>query len=268
MRRAWPAALMAAWVLAGCSTVPRTFVPADPLPEREFSHELLDGVLRDHVVDGWVDYPSIQSDPRLPQYLVQLDRVDPNSLATRDDRLAFWINTYNALAIKGIVDRYSPETLWGRYKYFLAREYPVGGRHLTLDGIESQVLIAQFRDPRIHFAIVCASRSCPKLQSWVYDGKRLGQQLDQVARAFVNDPVRNRFHRAGKTVYLSQIFAWFAEDFEREAGSLLGYVRRYVNDRDLERELETTPYRIEFLRYDWSLNGFAPHGEPHARASR
>lgn len=259
---------MAGWVVAGCSSVPSTFVPADPLPAREFSHQLLDGVLRDHVVDGRVDYPSIQSDPRLPQYLAQLDRVDPNSLPSRDDRLAFWINTYNALAIKGIVDHYSPETLWGRYKYFLAREYPVGGRRLTLDSIESQVLIAQFREPRIHFAIVCASTSCPKLQSWAYDGTHLGRQLDQVARAFVNDPIRNRFDRAAKTAYLSQIFEWFAEDFGREAGSLLGYVRRYVNEPDLQRELETTPYRIEFLGYDWSLNGSAPCGETHACASR
>ncbi len=266
--KAWLAALMAGCMLAGCSTVPGVFVPVDSLPAQEFSHQLLDGFLRDHVVDGWVDYPSIQSDPRLSQYLAQLDRVDPNSLPTRDDRLAFWINAYNAFAINGIVDGYSPETLWGRYKYFLAREYPVGGRPLTLHGIESQILIAQFLDTRIHFAIVCASTSCPKLQPWAYDGKRLGQQLDRVARAFLNDTIRNRFDRAAKTVYLSRIFDWFADDFEREAGSMLGYVRRYVNDPDLRRELETVTYRIEFLRYDWSLNGPPPRGESHVRTSR
>lgn len=259
---------MMASVLTGCSTVPNTFAPVDPLPAREFSHQLLNGILHDHVVDGRVEYPSIQSDPRFPQYLAQLDRVDPNSLPTQDDQLAFWINTYNALAIKGIVDHYSPETLWGRYKYFLAREYPVGGRHLTLDSLESRILIAQFREPRIHFVIVCASASCPKLQSRAYQAAELDSQLEAAAKAFIKDPTRNRFDRQQKVAALSKIFEWFEADFAAQAGSLLKYVARYLDDPDLAQELTNTPYRVEFLDYDWRLNGVSPVAVIDARGAK
>ena len=88
-------------VLTGCSAIPTSFTPANPLTPAEFSHHLFGQVLASHVRDGLVDYPGIQADNRLPTYLEQLDRVDPNALATRNDRLAFWINTYNAFAIKG-----------------------------------------------------------------------------------------------------------------------------------------------------------------------
>lgn len=265
----WQATLVVGYLLVGCSSAPSTFAPGDPLPAREFTHQLLEGVLRDHVVDGRVDYPSIESDPRFPQYLAQLDRVDPNALPTRDDRLAFWINTYNALAIKGIIDHDSPETLWGRYNYFLAREYPVGGRRLTLDTLESKILIAQFQEPRIHFAIVCASASCPKLQSKAYQAAELDRQMEAAAKAFINDPTRNRFDRQQKVASLSMIFQWFEKDFAaRAGGSLLNYVARYLDDQDLAREVVSTPYRVEFMDYDWRLNGVPPVEVRHARDAK
>lgn len=240
--------------IAGCSGVPTTFNPVKPLAPREFSHRAFDDIVRAHAENGHVNYPDIQVDRRFTQYLDQLDRVDPNGLM-KDDQLALWINAYNAYAIKGILDGYSPSTAVGRYRYFIERNYRIGGEAINLYDLERTILIAQFREPRMHFAIVCASASCPKLQPWAYDGAQLNQQLEQVAREFINDASRNRFDRTNKIAYLSKIFDWFTEDFEAQAGSLVGYVARYVADPELARDLTAAPYRVEFLEYDWSLNG-------------
>ena len=243
--------------VAGCSTVPANYSPARPLAPGAFSHQLFDRVLHAHVQDGVVDYPAILVDPRFVQYLEDLDRVDPNRLP-KDEQLALWVNAYNAYAIKGILDGYSPGTWVGRYRYFIGRTYRVGGAALNLYDLERDILIAQFHEPRMHFAIVCASASCPRLQPWAYNGAQLNRQLEQGAREFINDPSRNRFDRANRVAYLSKIFDWFTEDFEAQAGSLQRYVAQYVSDPVLAQELATVPYRIEFLDYDWNLNGPAP----------
>lgn len=249
---------LALLLMAGCSTVPKSFNPTEPIGPTELSHRTFDELLRAHVVDGVVNYPGIMTDARFQAYLRQLDRVNPNSLPTQRDRLAFWINAYNAFAIKGILDGYSPMTLWGRYRYFIARDYQVGGETINLYDLERKLLIPDFREPRIHFAIVCASSSCPKLQSWAYSADKLNQQFEESARGFINDPTRNQFDRQQKIARLSMIFQWFREDFEAHSGSLLNYVKRYVADPDLARELETIRYRVEFLEYDWRLNGPPP----------
>ncbi len=251
----WVAALTALIAFAGCSTVPRTFTPVQPLAPQDFSHATFDVVLRAHVVDGIVNYPGIAADSKFEAYLQDINHVDPNGLPTRRDRLAFWINAYNAFAIRGILDGYSPLTLFGRYRYFIGRAYQVGGQPINLYDLERKLLIPDFREPRIHFAIVCASSSCPRLQPWVFTAGKLDEQLEQSALAFINDPTRNRFDRERKIVYLSMIFYWFEEDFVAQAGSLINYVKRYVADPELARDLESKPYTVQFLEYDWQLNG-------------
>lgn len=260
------ASIVAMIIMAGCSTVPRSFHPSDPMAATQFSHHLFHQVLGSHVMDGVVNYPELARDGRFEVYVRQLDRVDPNHLPTQEHRLAFWINAYNAFAIEGILDGFSPLTLFGRYRYFIGRDYRVGGEAINLYDLERKLLIPDFKEPRIHFAIVCASSSCPKLKSWAYTAERLEEQLEQSARDFINDPTRNRFDRERKIAYLSMIFKWYTSDFTDHAGSLLGYIARYVADQDLAHELEATPYAIEFLEYDWRLNG--PPPEDVRRAGR
>jgi hypothetical protein len=244
-------------VQSGCSSAPRSFAPREPIPLSEFSAQYFDEVLHAHVKDGLVNYPAIAEDDRLQLFIWQLDRFNPNALPSRQHSLAFWINVYNAFAMKGILDGYSPQSVWGRYRYFIAHDYYVGGRPINLYNLERDLLIPDFRDPRIHFAIVCASRSCPKLASHVYAPDRLDEQLDDSARIFLSDPTRNRFDRTLKIAYLSKIFEWFEKDFAAHSGSLLKYVAQYVTDPEVARELNADRYRIEFLDYDWSLNGIA-----------
>jgi hypothetical protein len=252
--------------IGGCSSVPTVYHPVHPLDPAQFSHDLFDQVVRSHVRDGRVAYPDVRKNGHFREYLAQLDRVDPAGLPTDRDRIAFWINAYNAFAIQGILDGYSPVTLWGRYRFFITRTYRVGGESLNLYDLERKILIP-FRDPRIHFAIVCASQSCPKLQSWAYQGDRLDEQLDHVTRAFINDPSRNRFDRRRRIAYLSKIFDWYGEDFAHQAGSVQRFVARHLDDPELATEAATVPYAVEFLEYDWSLNGVPPGEEKHADSS-
>ena len=245
--------------VVGCATEPRTFHPTDPISSDAVSHRTFSEVLRQHVTDGQVNYPGIAADGRFGDYLRMFNRIDPGRFSAQDDRLAFWINAYNAFAIQGILDGYSPATLWGRYRYFLAREYAVGEGQITLYDLEREILVKEFREPRIHFAIVCASQSCPKLRSEAYEPRMLARQLDDSARGFINDPSKNRFDRATRTAWLSVIFKWFREDFEAQAGSLGAYVAQYVADSEMAREMNDNDYRIQFLDYDWSLNGVPPH---------
>lgn len=265
MTRWWAIGMLL--VVTGCSTVPARFTPANPMAPSEFSHALFEQVLKDHVKDGVVDYPAIQTDDRLAAYLAQLERVAPDTFATRNEQLSFWINAYNAFAIKGILDHYSPMTYVGRYRYFIGRKYRVGGATINLYDLERQVLIKQFQEPLIHFAIVCASSSCPKLQPWTYEPDLLERQLNHAARAFINDPTRNRFDRTKKVALLSMIFKWFDDDFTNAAGSVLSYVTRYVMDPELVQDLMQSEYRIEYLDYDWTLNGIPPKESAHAGAS-
>ncbi len=248
-------------LLTGCgtfSTLPDSYHPTNPIAPGTFSHQLFDELMHRHVKDGVVNYPDIQSDLRLETYLREINQLDPTTLPTRNDRLAFWINTYNAFAIKGIVNGYSPKTKFGQYSYFVGEEYMVGEQEINLWSIERDILIPRFREPRIHFAIVCASRSCPKLRSFAFLPDQLDQQLNNNARQFINDPTKNRFDPEKKVAHLSMIFDWFAEDFEEHSGSVLKYISQFVNNPTIAHELQKSNYTIQYLEYNWNLNGINP----------
>ena len=257
--KSWLILTFALLNLIGCSTVPTTYLPKQPIAPASFTHQNFDHILGQHVSDGVVNYQTLASDASFSSYLNQLKHIAPQQLPTPNHRLAFWINAYNAFAIQGIIDGFSPSTFSGRYTYFISQDYMVGNERINLYDLERKILIPGFREPRIHFAIVCASQSCPKLQSWGYTPENIDQQLTFSAKQFINDPSRNHFDQHKKVAYLSKIFEWFEEDFINHSGSLLGYVAQFVTDAKLAQDLRTTPYTIEFLEYDWRLNGLPPH---------
>ena len=223
----------------------------------ETTHQAFDEVLSNHVTDGRVDYPGVAADPKFAEYISFLVESDPSELASKQDQLAYWINAYNALAIKGIIDGKSPSSFFGRVGYFKNTKHDVGGDQINLYDLERDVIIP-LGEPRIHFAIVCASFSCPKLRSEAYTAERLDEQLEANTRQFINDETRNRFDREKKVAHLSKIFDWFPEDFEQHSGTVLEYVANYVDDLELAKELRAGGYRIKHLKYDWSLNGIPP----------
>lgn len=223
----------------------------------DFSHQSFNQVLSAHVHDGVVDYPAIAKDKNFSGYVKDIAEFEPERLSSVSARLAFWINAYNALAIQGILDGLSPQSWIGKYRYFKHAKYRVGGRDLDLYALEHDIILP-YGEPRVHFALVCASASCPKLASEAYMGDQLDAQLEQRTLLFINDPTRNRFDAAQKAAYLSKIFDWFQDDFKAASGSVTEYVAQYVSDSDIARSLKKGSWRIEYLPYDWSLNGPVP----------
>lgn len=214
-----------------------------------------DALLRANVAGGSVRYAGFAGSTAFRQYVEDLGRPAPPG--NRAETLAYHINAYNALAIAGILDGMSPATLLGRARYFKFKDWLLNGTSINLYDLEHKV-IRPLGEPRIHFAIVCASKSCPVLRPETYTAARLDAQLDEQARAFVNDPLRNRFDKATRTAHLSEIFKWFAEDFEGPAGSVQKYVSRYVADPEVARALANDGYKVEWIDYDWTLNGTPP----------
>lgn len=211
-----------------------------------------DAVLVQRARNGGYDYRSTsgQDRKRLAAYLSNLGDARPSAM-TGDERKAFFINAYNAWTIQTLLEN-PGKKITDVPGAFSGTKHRVGGEMLTLDEIENR--LREMKDARIHFAIVCASRSCPPLASAAYRAEDLGQSLDRQARAFVNDPSRNLVDRARGRVALSMIFKWNRKEFERDGGTISKYVSRYVGDPAAAAWLASRREEPEFLAYDWSPN--------------
>jgi hypothetical protein len=211
-----------------------------------------DAVLASRARAGGFDYRAAtgQDRKRLAAYLSNLGDADPKALAT-NERKAFYINAYNAIAIETLLENPGRRIidLPGAFK---TAKHRVGREEMTLDEVEDR--LRREGDARIHFAIVCAARSCPPLAGAAYRAQGLSEALDRQARAFVNDGVRNVLDRARDRIALSMIFRWNRAEFEREAGTLDRYVARYAADPETARWLAESTKEPDFLEYDWSPN--------------
>lgn len=250
--------LLAPFLFAACVMPPKGYFTATGVQVDRLDYSGWDALLSAHVHDGVVDYPGIAASAELRPIVDQLRRARLNQTVDLDERLAFLINAYNVSAIVGVLDGGSPATRWGRFWFFWQARHAVAGEEITLWDLEHR-RIRTLGEPRIHFALVCASASCPKLASRVYRAGSLEDQLESAALGFVNDPSRNRFDSAQRVAHLSAIFEWYADDFGGAAG-VPGYVARYVADPEVARSLAAGGWEIRTLRYDWSLNGVAPGG--------
>ena len=215
------------------------------------------GLLHDHVHAGekdgvhvnLVDYPAWRADPRWPALLASLRDFDAARLRGRNDKLAFWINAYNILAIRMVLDHAPLSSIRDAGSLFSpVWSKPAGvvaGKMRTLHEIEHEILRGM-GEPRIHFAIVCASVSCPDLRREPYRAAMLEAQLNNQAKNFLNTPGKG-LNIGDNGIYLSKIFDWFADDFAA-SGGITAFISRY-------RKLPDTPTRrISFLNYNWSLN--------------
>lgn len=202
--------------------------------------------------DGRVAYRDLQGkdSAKFEQYLTTLARAQVEDLSESEEK-AFWINAYNAIIVSGIRQGYTAENVLKRKRLFNWYSLPVAGKARTPDEIEHQILRKKFHDPRIHFAIVCASTSCPKLRAEAYVAERLDQQLDDATRQFVNDPARNRIDQ--QQIALSMIFKWFAQDFIDHAGSVKNFLQRFVSE-EKKRTVEALSGDPQYLEYNWALN--------------
>ncbi|MCU0604777.1 MAG: DUF547 domain-containing protein [Desulfobacterales bacterium] len=222
----------------------------------EVDHGIYAELLARHVRGGGVDYAGFKKEEaRLDQYLELIERVDPERLP-RQEQFAYYINAYNAWTIKLILTAYpgvkSIKDLGSLFQSPWKKEFVrIRGQTVTLDHIEHDILRPRFRDPRVHFAVNCASKSCPPLLAEPFRGQTLDAQLTRVTAEFLNQPANSRLE--GDRLWVSSIFKWFAEDFNAD---VVGFYLAYAQG-DLKRRLEAGRGRIEvtYMDYDWSLNG-------------
>ncbi|MFW6077985.1 MAG: DUF547 domain-containing protein [Gemmatimonadota bacterium] len=229
-----------------------------------FDHTAFDRLLKRHVTHaGMVDYDAFAADDSFDGYLAGLAGADLDAL-DESERLALWINAYNAYTIE-LINRHEERESIRNINKMLGlfagngpwdeRLAEVAGRTYTLNEIEHEIIRARFDEPRIHFALVCAAVGCPPLRREAYVGARLDEQLDDQARRFLlESPEKNRIDVDARRVHLSPIFDWYAEDFGDDDTAVGRALAAYFPPGPERELLLDGPFEIEYTHYDWSLN--------------
>lgn len=205
--------------------------------------------LKTHVTAaGVVNYKNMKADEALLQSLLQeLAIKEPSATVAKNEQLAYWINLYNAATLQLVLQHYPLRSIreLNDGKPWDLEFITVSGRRYSLNYIENEILRKRFSEPRIHFAINCAAKSCPKLLNGAFKPEQLEVQLNTLTNSFINDASKNKI-TAGK-VEVSEIFNWYAKDF-----MLKGSVIDFLNGWSATRIAPSAT--IQYLTYDWSLN--------------
>jgi len=251
----------------------------------DHSYATYNSLLNQYVINARVNYEGfINSRAKFETFLRTLGSVDKDVFEswTEEQRLAFWINAYNAFTIKAIIDHYPIKRSFTLVGIFYAPsdsilqikgvwtklQFRALGNMVTLDEIEHQILRKKFNEPRIHMAINCASISCPDLRNEAYTPEKLEEQLADASINFINNPDKGVYvnEQSGK-VKLSKIFKWFGDDFINNYGSkklfnnyslkenaVLNFTSEYIESEEVKEYLMNNKLKIGYLGYDWHLN--------------
>ena len=249
---------------------------------KEFTYDGYIKALKAYVDDrGLVDYKGLKEDIELMHaFFDELRDLDPKVFDewAEKDRIAFWINAYNAYTLKAVALHYPIKpTFPARWRYpknsirqirgvWTILEFPIIGTRMTLNEMEHKRLREKFNEPRIHIALVCAAISCPPLRNEPYVGEKLDEQFADQARRFLARKGNFRIDREDNVVHLSSIFKWFGKDFVKTYGTdekfkghkerqraVLNYISDYLEDDDRSYLAEKS-YKIRYIDYDWTLN--------------
>lgn len=208
--------------------------------------EKTDNFLSKYVDDGSVDYQSIKNNPELLNLLIEM--IASIDLEDKPGNFikAFYINAYNLLVIKQVVDRYPINNPLNVEGFFDGITHKVAGEELTLDQVEKEKNLKVFKDERVHFAVVCAALGCPPLAAFAYFPDNVNEKLEERTRHTLNSDyfIRDR----GNNLELSKIFDWYRSDFLRESESIIAYINQYRNDKIAKDA------KVDYYEYDWSLN--------------
>ena len=219
-------------------------------------HGEWDALVKKHVAQhGMVDYAGFVKDKKaLQHYVDYLSTHQPSAKWSKNEKLAYWINAYNAFTVKLIVDHYPVKSIKDIKKGipFVNSVWdipfiPMGKEKVDLNYIEHSILRKEFKDPRIHAAINCASFSCPLLRNEAYTANEIDRQLEDAMRKFINDPQRNQVDKS--SVKISKIFSWFSGDFKLNGASVIDYLNKYA-----KKSIDYNA-KMDYLDYDWDLNG-------------
>ena len=257
-------------------------VAEDPTPRalEHFSYELLDQVQRQYVDgNGRVDYKGLKAAPgTLEAYYRLMAAYSPDShpelFSTERDRLTYWINAYNAATLTAALVEY-PITSVNDVKvsrllffmpstsgFFYFRKLIFGGESYNLYNLENEVIRGRFSEPRIHFAINCASNGCPRLPQHAFTSDDLEKQLETEAFKFINEPRNLQIDHDQQVMHVSSILVWYEEDFlawyrgkyPEENASLVNYLRLYLDPQRVIELDRAAGYEVRAIPYDWGLN--------------
>ena len=238
-------------------------VPSNQLvPLSQISHATWDTLLKKYVDErGMVDYTTWKASAadvkNLDAYLAHLSST--NARGTKEEQLAFWINAYNAVTVRGILREYPTSSIRNHtaklfgYNIWKNLKLIVAGKGYSLEHIEHEIL-RKMGEPRIHFAIVCASIGCPRLLNEAYDPKRLDAQLTTNAKAFFADRSKFQANADRRTIAVSPILQWFGEDYGRDQAAQLKRIAPWLPTAQDRQLAESGQARLSFLGYDWDLN--------------
>ncbi|MFQ5702223.1 MAG: DUF547 domain-containing protein [Acidobacteriota bacterium] len=243
--------------------------PPGPHPQiTSFTYDDWTSVLERFVDDrGLVDYEGLARDRAIfDRFIKSIEtvspRTDPDLFPTRNDAFAYYINAYNVMVFKGVLDRGpEKESVWSGLvsglNFFVRMKIRIGGQTMSLKSLEDSVIRGQFKDPRVHAALNCASLACPRLPREAFLPERLDEQLDAAMKEFINEDRNCHVDREKRTVTLSKIFDWYSGDFiaaEKRRGNDKANVLDYINRYRRPGELVPRDYRVVFLEYDKRIN--------------
>ena len=240
-----------------------------------FSYATWSALLAEVVTpDGKVDYGRLlERRAELDRFVGELGAAGPDSrpdlFPADDDALAYWLNAYNAFTLHAIVAEYPITSVWKTREgqFFQRRRHVAGGREVSLDDIEHEILRRRFAEPRIHFAINCGSNGCPPMRPQAYEAAGIRQTLRAATEQFLASEWNCRIDRAARRVFISRLFKMYAEDFAGAGGTTEEYragVLRFVAQHTGVPLAEIADYEVVYNVYDWGLNDTArqPHLGP------
>ena len=219
-------------------------------------------VLEDYVDgEGLVNYEGLAGPGRadLQAFIEAIGNVDPDSLASDNEKMAFWMNAYNAVVVWQVVEHYPLDSvrdldrLFGLVADFFKQEYRVAGEERTLDNIEHDILRAEYPDARLHWTLVCGAFGCPRLLRRPYVAGDLDPLMTELSFEFLSDP--RALQIDGSTLYMSSYFNWYGDDFEAETGDVVEWALQYAPaDKGAWIRDNRDSLRVRFMDYDWTLN--------------
>jgi hypothetical protein len=233
----------------------------------QFDYAEFDALLKSYVRGNSVDYSQlIEEKDKLFNFTNILAKVSPNShpekFQTKNEQLAYWINAYNAFILKIIIENYPVDSIkdinFIGFTVWLTKN-TIGGEEISFKSLEDDIIRDEFKDPRIHFAINCASYSCPPLINEAYLPESLDEQMDNSTKSFINNENNVLINEEDRIIYLSSIFDWYDDDYYDwlraeygiEEPHILDYIKLYY-----EGKIEDNLYEfdIEYFEYSWELN--------------
>lgn len=233
--------MMMTFLLSATLLFAEEFNPPSPV-----SHKAWDKLLQQYVsADGKVNYKGFQqSKEKLNNYLDYLANNPVQENWSKAEKMAYWINAYNAFTIKLIVENYPVNSITklDNGNPWDVKWIQLGDKTYSLNNIENDILRPEFKDPRIHFAINCAAQSCPPLLNRAWTADNLNETLDQRAKAFINNPAYNKISK--DAVQISKIFEWYAADFN----NVIHFLNQYATTKISPNAT------VKYLTYNWDLN--------------